>query len=143
MNLGMENEYIEHKRSTSELREGMESVASILNKHDHGVLYFGVRPSDGEVIGQDVSEKASRRPVPPPSLRKVREKYANSTRRASVRPIWKSLPSLPSRRSYPTPMWPSAWGCLKSAQKLDAGLVTREGQGKRTRYTLSKEAMGE
>lgn len=60
MNLGMEDEYTEHKRSTSELREGMESVASILNKHDHGTLYFGVRPSDGEVIGQDVSEKTLR-----------------------------------------------------------------------------------
>ena len=33
MNLGMETEYVEHKRSTSEMREGMESVTSILNKH--------------------------------------------------------------------------------------------------------------
>jgi ATP-dependent DNA helicase RecG len=60
MNLGMETEYVEHKRSTSELREGMESVASILNKHGRGKLYFGVRPSDGEVVGQDVSEKTLR-----------------------------------------------------------------------------------
>ena len=60
MNLGMEDEYTEHKRSTSELREAMESVASILNKHGHGTLYFGVRPSDGEVVGQDVSEKTLR-----------------------------------------------------------------------------------
>lgn len=44
MNLGMETECVEHKRSTSEMREGMESVASILNKHGHGTLYFGVRP---------------------------------------------------------------------------------------------------
>lgn len=60
MNLGMETETVEHKRSTSEMREGMESIASILNKHGHGTLYFGVRPSDGEVIGQDVSEKTLR-----------------------------------------------------------------------------------
>lgn len=60
MNLGMETEYVEFKRSTSEMREGMESVASILNKHGHGTLYFGVRPSDGEVVGQDVSEKTLR-----------------------------------------------------------------------------------
>lgn len=60
MNLDMETEYVEHKRSTGELREGMESVASILNKHGHGTLYFGVRPSDGEVVGQDVSEKTLR-----------------------------------------------------------------------------------
>lgn len=38
MNLGMETEYVEHKRSTSEMREGMESVASIFNKHGHGTL---------------------------------------------------------------------------------------------------------
>lgn len=60
MNLGMESETVEHKRSTSEMREAMESVASILNKHGSGVLYFGVRPSDGEVVGQDVSEKTLR-----------------------------------------------------------------------------------
>ncbi|HAM15815.1 MAG TPA: hypothetical protein DCP91_08165 [Eggerthellaceae bacterium] len=56
----MEDEHTEHKRSTSELCEGMESVASTLNKPDHGTLYFGVRPSDGEVTGQDVSEKTLR-----------------------------------------------------------------------------------
>ncbi|WP_066832765.1 AlbA family DNA-binding domain-containing protein [Collinsella ihumii] len=60
MNLGKESETVEHKRSTSELREGMESAASILNKHGRGTLYFGVRPSDGEVVGQDVSEKTLR-----------------------------------------------------------------------------------
>ena len=60
MNLGMESETTEHKRSTSEMREAMESVASILNKHGRGTLYFGVRPSDGEVVGQDVSEKTLR-----------------------------------------------------------------------------------
>jgi ATP-dependent DNA helicase RecG len=51
MNLGMETETVEHKKSTSEMREGMESIASILNKRGHGTLCFGVRPSDGEVIG--------------------------------------------------------------------------------------------
>lgn len=60
MNLGKESETVEHKRSTSELREGMESAASILNKRGRGTLYFGVRPSDGEVVGQDVSEKTLR-----------------------------------------------------------------------------------
>ena len=32
MNLGMEDEHTEHKRSTSEMRKGVESIASILNK---------------------------------------------------------------------------------------------------------------
>lgn len=31
MNLGSETEQVEFKKSTSELREGMESIASILN----------------------------------------------------------------------------------------------------------------
>ena len=43
MNLGMETETIEYKKSTGEMREGMESIASILNKHGHGTLYFGGR----------------------------------------------------------------------------------------------------
>lgn len=59
MNLGRENEQVEFKKLTSELREGMESIASILNKHEQGDLYFGVR-NDGEVVGQDVSEKTLR-----------------------------------------------------------------------------------
>lgn len=46
MNLGMETETVEYKKSTGEMREGMESIASILNKHGHGTLYFGVR-NDG------------------------------------------------------------------------------------------------
>lgn len=50
MNLGHETETIVFKRSTTELHEGMESIASILNKHGHGELYFGVC-ADGEVVG--------------------------------------------------------------------------------------------
>ena len=60
MNLGPETEYVERKRSTGELREGMESIASILNKHGHGTLFFGVR-NDGEVVGQDVSDSTLRK----------------------------------------------------------------------------------
>ncbi len=68
VNLGIENETTEHKRSTAELEAAMESVASILNKHDHGELYFGVRPRDGEIIGMDVSEK---------TLRVISQAFAN------------------------------------------------------------------
>lgn len=59
MNLGHENEQQEFKKSTSELKEGVASIASILNKHGAGKLYFGVR-KDGEVCGQDVSESTLR-----------------------------------------------------------------------------------
>lgn len=55
MNLGREDECTEFKKSTSELKEGVVSIAAILNKHGKGTLYFGVK-NDGEVCGQDVSE---------------------------------------------------------------------------------------
>ena len=43
MNLGMENETLEFKKSTSELDEGVISLSSMLNKHGEGTLYFGVK----------------------------------------------------------------------------------------------------
>jgi len=54
MNLGKESEWTEFKKSTAERKEAMDDVASILNKHKAGTLYFGVAPN-GEVIGQDIS----------------------------------------------------------------------------------------
>ena len=59
MNLGHEDERKEFKRSTSELKEGVASIASMLNKHGSGELYFGVN-KDGDVCGQDVSESTLR-----------------------------------------------------------------------------------
>lgn len=50
MNLGIETETIEFKKSTGELKEAMNFISAILNKHQHGELYFGVKP-DGTVIG--------------------------------------------------------------------------------------------
>ena len=59
MNLGPETEYVEHKKSTGEHREACESIASMLNRHGRGTVYFGER-NDGEVVGQDVSEATVR-----------------------------------------------------------------------------------
>lgn len=59
MNIGFENETIEFKKSTSELKEGIISISSILNKHGHGILYFGVK-DNGDVIGQDVGRETQR-----------------------------------------------------------------------------------
>lgn len=59
MNLGAETEQVEHKKSTSELKEGMQSIAAILNKHSAGELYFGVR-DNGEVIGQQTGARTLR-----------------------------------------------------------------------------------
>ena len=60
MNLGMENETLEFKKSTSELTEGIISLASMLNKHGEGILYFGVK-NDGTIVGQkDINESTLR-----------------------------------------------------------------------------------
>lgn len=55
----LENEVIEFKKTTSELKEGIISIVSILNKHQNGKLYFGIK-DNGEIIGQDVSSKTIR-----------------------------------------------------------------------------------
>ena len=54
-----ESETLELKRSTSEMKQAIVSIAAILNKHQKGELYFGVR-DDGTVIGQQVGEKTIR-----------------------------------------------------------------------------------
>jgi ATP-dependent DNA helicase RecG len=54
-----ESETLELKRSTSELKEAVISIAAILNKHQGGKLYFGIR-NNGEVIGQAIGEETLR-----------------------------------------------------------------------------------
>ena len=51
-----ENESIELKRSLAELKDGLNSIAAILNKHGAGELWLGVR-SDGAAVGLEVTEK--------------------------------------------------------------------------------------
>lgn len=59
MNIGIETEFVEFKKTTGELKEGIISLASMLNKNGKGVLYFGVR-NDGEVIGQQIGDRTMR-----------------------------------------------------------------------------------
>ena len=59
MHLGYETETIEFKKSTSELKEGIISIASMLNKHQEATLYFGVK-NDGTPIGQQIGESTMR-----------------------------------------------------------------------------------
>ena len=59
MNIGMESETVEHKKSTSELKEGVSSIAAILNKHKAGELYFGVK-NNGDVCGMQVADTTLR-----------------------------------------------------------------------------------
>ena len=62
MNLGMENETLEYKKSTSELIEGVISLSSMLNKHGEGTLYFGVR-NDGTICGQKDANESTLRDI--------------------------------------------------------------------------------
>lgn len=59
MNFGMETELIEFKKTTGELKEGVISLASMLNKNGKGTLYFGVR-NDGEILGQQIGDRTLR-----------------------------------------------------------------------------------
>ncbi len=54
-----ESEVLELKTSTSELKEAIISIVAILNKHQKGELYFGVK-NNGTVVGQMVTEKTIR-----------------------------------------------------------------------------------
>ncbi len=55
-----ENEYTELKKSTGELKEGIISIAAILNKHGKGILYFGIK-NDGTLLGHDIGENTLRK----------------------------------------------------------------------------------
>jgi len=55
-----ESETVELKKSTSELKEAIIAIAAILNKHNKGRLYFGIR-NDGMVIGQDIGRNTIRK----------------------------------------------------------------------------------
>ncbi len=60
MNIGKETELIEFKKSTSETKEAVISITSILNKHGKGVLYFGVK-DNGDVAGQEIGKDTERK----------------------------------------------------------------------------------
>ena len=54
-----ETETIEFKKSLAELKEGLISMVAILNKHQAGELWFGVR-NDGKPVGLIAGEKTLR-----------------------------------------------------------------------------------
>jgi len=54
-----ESETVELKKSLAELKQGLVSMAAILNKHQAGTLWFGVR-NDGTIAGIDANEKTLR-----------------------------------------------------------------------------------
>jgi ATP-dependent DNA helicase RecG len=54
-----ESENIELKKSTSELKAGIISLAAMLNKHQRGELWFGIK-NDGTAVGQSITEASLR-----------------------------------------------------------------------------------
>lgn len=40
MNLGIENENLEFKKSTSELKDAIDDICAILNKHGKGGIFW-------------------------------------------------------------------------------------------------------
>jgi ATP-dependent DNA helicase RecG len=54
-----ETENIEFKRSLSELKAGLVSMAAILNKHGKGELWFGIQ-NDGKAVGLEATDKTLR-----------------------------------------------------------------------------------
>ena len=59
MNIGAETEIREFKKTTGETKEGIISLASMLNKNGYGTLYFGVK-DNGDVIGQQIGDRTLR-----------------------------------------------------------------------------------
>ena len=53
-----ENEELEFKKSVSELKEGVISLASMLNKNQHGILIFGIK-NDGSIVGQQIGKNTT------------------------------------------------------------------------------------
>lgn len=59
LDFGKESETVEFKESTGELKEGIKSIASMLNKNKRAILYFGIT-NKGKAIGQETSDKTLR-----------------------------------------------------------------------------------
>ena len=54
MNLGIESETLEFKKSTGKIAKAVDNIASMLNKHGYVTLFFGAAP-EGTVAGQQIS----------------------------------------------------------------------------------------
>ena len=55
MNLGRETEQLEFKKTTGEVKDAVDDICAMLNKHGSGRVVFGVWPN-GEAKGQEIGE---------------------------------------------------------------------------------------
>jgi ATP-dependent DNA helicase RecG len=54
-----ESEFVEYKKSVSELKEAVETISAMLNKHNEGTVIFGIT-NDGKAIGIEIVPKTLR-----------------------------------------------------------------------------------
>ena len=54
-----ESETVELKKSLAELKQGIVSLAAMLNKHGEAELWFGIAPN-GKAVGLDQNDKTLR-----------------------------------------------------------------------------------
>ena len=101
-----ESEIQELKKSTSELKEGIISIVAILNKHQKGKLYFGIK-NNGKVIGQNVTEKSIRNVsqtifnnIEPKIFPKINEVILNKKKCIKIEFSGKNIPYYAYGRSY-------------------------------------------
>lgn len=59
INFGVESEYLEFKKSTSQINSALESISAMLNKNGKGKVIFGVN-DNGDVVGQTIGNKTLR-----------------------------------------------------------------------------------
>lgn len=57
--MGEETEILEFKTSTAEIPAALDSIVAILNKHQKGTLYFGVK-NNGIPVGQQMGNNTLR-----------------------------------------------------------------------------------
>lgn len=53
-----ESETVEFKKSTMQLKEAVISISAMLNKHEKGTVYFGIK-DDGSICGQVIGRKTT------------------------------------------------------------------------------------
>jgi len=101
-----ESETIELKKSTSELKEAVISIVAILNKHQKGEIYFGIK-NDGSIIGQDISEKTIRgisitisEHIEPKIYPKINQIKINNKKCVRVQFYGKNIPYFAYGRAY-------------------------------------------
>ena len=59
MKIGEENEIFEFKKTTGELKDAMDDISALLNKHCKGTVYFGVT-DEGIVKGQQITDSTKK-----------------------------------------------------------------------------------